>query len=176
MYNPFIKKKVKKLSENANRSKKFLNFNEIQTVLILFETKDYEEADTFIERLKQMGKQVMAYAYKDKKDEYDYSETSYKIIEEKQATDWFENNLDDLAEKASLRHYDIVIDLTVRRNPVLEYILLQTKTDMTIGLKKTKKTIYDLAITSLSPSENTDSLKIRELGKQIVHYLQVIHS
>lgn len=176
MYNPFIKRKVKKLIEDETRRKEFKNLKDIHSILVLFDTNEYDEADAIIERLKSLGKKVNAMAYKDKKDEYDYSETPYYIVDSKTANDWFDNKLDELGEKIAQIPYDAVFDLSINQNPILEYLLANADSRFKIGLKKGNKSIYDLSISSLSVKDNNNLLKVRELGNQILYYLDSILS
>ncbi|MDL2222893.1 hypothetical protein LJB98_02210 [Bacteroidales bacterium OttesenSCG-928-M11] len=175
MYNPFINSKLKKLYQNDKHRGEFLNLNEVKTILVLFDTVDYEEADLLVEQLLKAGKQVRVYAYKDKKDEYDYSETPYKIINSKEATDWFDNKIDEIVEKISSFRYDLLLDLTIKRNPVLEILALSAKARMKVGYKKGEQSPYDLSITNLNVDKSDNNLQVRELGKQIIHYLSTIN-
>jgi hypothetical protein len=68
-----------------------------------------------------------------------------------------------------------VIDLTIRRNIPLEYLLAHSNACIKAGLKKNDFPQYDLSITAL-PEVETENLKVRELGKQIVYYLHTIHT
>lgn len=174
MYNPFINSKLKKLYQNDKHRGEFLNLRDIRTVLVLFDTADYEEADVLVEQLIKDGKQVQVYAYKDKKDEYDYSETPYKIIHSKEVTDWFDNKIDDIIEQIAAYRYDLLLDLSVKKNAVLEILSLSAQAKMKVGYKKEEQSPFDLSIINLDESGDK-SLLVRELGKQVFHYLSVIN-
>ena len=176
MYNFILKNRIKKLIKKEKRGKTFLNLKDIQTILILFDTVNYEEVDTFIEQLKQMGKSITCYAYKNKKDEYDYSETPYKIITQKEASDLFENKLEDVAEDLKKNHYDALFDLTIRKNTTLQFLLVNANATLKVGYKKGNLRLYDLTIKTLDTNKEQENSKIRELGKQIIHYLTTIQS
>jgi len=176
MYNFILKNRIKKLIKKEKRGKTFLNLKDIQTILILFDTEDYEAVDVFIEQLEQMGKTVTTYAYKNKKDEYDYSETPYKIITQKEASDLFDNKLEEVAEKLKEYHYDALFDLTIRKNTTLQFLLVNANATLKVGYKKGNLRLYDLTIKTLNTNKEQENSKIRELGKQIIHYLTTIQS
>ena len=176
MRNLILKYRIKKLIKREKRKKTFLNLKDINTILILFDTENYEDIDAFIEQLEQMGKTVTAYAYKNKKDVYDYSETSYKIITQKEASDLFENNLEPIAEGLKQHHYDALFDLTVRKNTTLQFLVVNANATLKVGYKKGSLQLYDLTIKTLNPGKEQGNSKIRELNKQIIHYLTTIQS
>jgi hypothetical protein len=170
-----IKKKLKRYYTDYSREKCFLNLKDIRTALILFNTSDFEEVDTFINKLKKLGKKITVYAYKGKKDERDYSKTPYRIITAKETGNLFDNKMNEIVKELNKKKFDAVIDLTIRRTIPLEYLLAHSKASIKAGLKKNDFPQYDLSITTL-PDAATENLKVRELGKQIVYYLHTIRT
>lgn len=173
MYKHILKKKIKDHYKRASRTKRFLNLKDIHSILILFDTVDYEEVDAFIEKLKKLDKKVSVYAYKNKSDQYDYSETTYRIVTAKEAYDLFDNKMNEIAEELENKSFDAVFDLTIKENMALEYLLMHSNASIKAGLKKNNFPNYDLSITSLPETQN-EGLKVKELGKQIVYYLHII--
>ncbi|MDR3062005.1 MAG: hypothetical protein LBU57_07825, partial [Dysgonamonadaceae bacterium] len=90
--------------------------DKIYSVLLVFETSDYEVVDAFVEHLEKMGKKLKAYGYKVKDDKYDYSETPYRIIVSKIDTN--KSGVPDkkLLEEFSRQQCDVLIDLTINEN------------------------------------------------------------
>jgi len=175
MYEYILKNKLKRIYKNKSREKYFLNWKDIRTILVLFDTSHFDEATGFVNQLKKLGKQVTVCAYQKKDDKRDYSHTSYCIISEKEAGKWFGNPLHTIIQGLEREAVDAVIDLTLSRNIPLEYILAHTSAFVKTGLKKTDFPQYDLAITTLLIGE-AESYQVRELGKQIVYYLDKIGS
>ena len=172
MYQSIIKRKIKKLYAQQQREKQFLNWKDIQTLLVVFDTADYVEADAFI---KQLNKQVTVYAYQRKKDKQEYLLSKYRIVTQEEATSFFHNRLDDIVKELHTQTFDAVFDLTIKPNLPLEYLVLQAQASIKLGFKKGDFPLYDLAITNL-PNAEIDSRKVPELGKQMIHYLEIIHS
>ncbi|GHT76240.1 hypothetical protein AGMMS50262_13890 [Bacteroidia bacterium] len=168
MFDLLLKLKLKRFYRDETREKRFLNLRNIHTILVLFDTSDYDEADAFIEKLERLGKQITGYAYLPKSDRYDYSETPYHIVTHK-------DNLNSIAGELEKESFDLVIDLTLKRNLPLEYLLVHANAPVKTGLKKNATSPYDLAIISL-PDIQEKNLKIRELGKQIIYYLYIIQT
>jgi hypothetical protein len=175
MYKHILKRKLKDYYKSHPRENCYLNLKDIHTILILFDTITYEEADTFAEKLKKLGKNITAYAYKNKKDIYSYSKSPYRIITTKEVDVLFDNKIEDIVREVEAQKFDAVIDLTIRRNLPLEYLLAHSDASLKAGLKKCDPSPYDLSITTL-PEIERETLKVRELAKQIIYYLHSIRS
>ncbi len=173
MFNFLVKNKIKNLCKN-HRERKFLSMDKIYSILILFETSDYEVVDAYVEHLEKLGKKVKGCGYKVKDDKYDYSETSYRIIEPKVDTNSSGIPSNALLDELSSQKYDVLIDLSIKENITLEYIVASSGIPLKVGLKKNKLPIYDISISKL-PKNKEDSECI-ELSRQILHYLSTIHS
>ena len=62
--NYFIKKKIKKLiDQTADRKPVFKAFDQIQSILVLYEMADFESLLSHIEHLKRSGKKVESFGY-----------------------------------------------------------------------------------------------------------------
>ena len=173
MYEYILKNKLKRIYRNKSREKNFLNWKDIHTVLVLFDTSHFDEVTGFIDRLKKLGKKVTVCAYQKKDDKRNYSNTSHCIISEKEAGKWFGNPLPAIIQGLASGTVDAAIDLTLSRNIPLEYVLAHIPASVKTGLKKTDFPQYDLAITTL-PIGEAESYQVRELSKQIVYYLDKI--
>ncbi|MDR0542997.1 MAG: hypothetical protein LBH19_12420 [Dysgonamonadaceae bacterium] len=173
MYDYILKRRLERYYQKNSREKRFLNLKDIHTVLVLFDTAGFREASMCINRLEGLGKKLTVYAYQKKKDRRDYSGTRYHIISQKAAGKWFGNPMYTIAEKLKEETFDAVIDLTVRRNIPLEYLLAYASAPVKTGLKKNNFPQYDLSIINLPDAEN---IRVEELGRQILYYLDSIQS
>jgi hypothetical protein len=173
MYKYILKYKLKRYYKRHARTKNFLNLKDIHTILVLFDTAHAEEASNCLRQLKNLGKTLTVCAYRKKKDKQDYSGAGYRLISEKTAGKWVNNPIHSLVRELEKQAFDAVIDLTIRRNTPLEYVLACTPASVKAGLKKSHFPPYDLAITRLPHAKNHP---VGELAKQILHYLDVIHS
>ncbi len=174
MFDFFVKNKIKKLCKDNLRERKFLSMDKIHSILIFFETTDYEVVDAFVEHLEKMGKKVKGYGYKAKEDKYDYSETPFRIITHKIDTNSFGVPVNSLVEELSDQTYDVLIDMSVKENITLEYLVASSDISLRVGLKKNNLQLYDMSISRLP--DNKDGSDCVELGRQILHYLTTIHS
>ena len=174
MFGFFKKRKLKSLLKKNKRKHAFLNMDAIHSVLVLFETGNYESVDLFVERLLEMGKSVAGYAFRVKDDVFDYSEANYTIISPKENSDKSGIPSGELLKQLQSLHYDVVIDLTVKENFSLQYILAAVNATMTVGLKKNELLFYDFSISKLSMPKGHESSQVRELIKSITFYLKTI--
>ncbi len=174
MFDFILKNRIKRICKNNSaRQKVFRSLSEIKTVVVVFETSDYEASDAFIEQLEKMGKQVKAYAFRSKNDQYDYTETPYKIINLKEDTDWLGSPWADLVSSLDEKSFDLLIDLTIKENLTLEYLVAYWDIPLKTGFKKNNLPLYDLAISHLPGDKGSEA---QELGAQILYYLNTIHS
>ena len=174
MFDFLVRNKIKKLCKDSPRVKKFKNMDEIRSILILFETIDYEDVDAYVMHLEKMSKSVKGYGYKVKNDKYDYSETPYRIMEHKVDTNASGVPGGTLLDELSAERYDLLIDLSVKENVTLEYLVAASDIPLKVGLKKNKLPIYDILISKLPKNKNSSDCV--ELGRQILHYLSTIRS
>ncbi len=174
MFGFFKKNKLKNLLKKNGRNHAFLDMDAIHSVLVLFETSDYEAVDSFVEKLQEAGKSVSGYAFRIKDDAFDYSETVYKVISPKENSEKSGIPSDLLLNHLKTQHYDVAIDLTIRENYSLQYILAVTNTTMTIGLKKNKLPFYDFSISKLPQAKDSKDSPVSGLIKSIEFYLKTI--
>jgi hypothetical protein len=173
----FLRRKIKKILDNSRREKEYRNLKEIKSVLLLFDTKDYSDAVLFIKQLKKMGKKVKIYAYVDKKDKNDYSKTFHHIVTEKDIDIWEGDSLKELVNSLnSGTLYDLAIDLTLKENVLLQYLLVSADSLLKVGFCKTNLPVYDIVISFASEKELNEIITIKELSKQLIHYLTTISS
>jgi len=172
----FLKRKINKILKNSNRKKEYLNLKEIKSILLLFDTKDYSDASLFIKQLKKMGKKVKSCAYKDKRDKNDYSNILYTIVTDKDVNVWKNNFMRGAVDTLNSESYDLAIDLTLKGNLLLQYILASIDSSFKIGFNKTYLPIYDMVISFAPEMESNGIITVRELSKQVIHYLATISS
>jgi hypothetical protein len=172
----FLKRKINKIFSNSNREKKYLNLKEIKSVLLLFDTKDYSDANFFIKKLKKMGKKVKVCAYKDKSDKSDYSTVHHPVVTEKDLNVWKNDSLPKVIHSLDSSSYDLAIDMTLKENLLLQYILVSVNSTFKVGFNRTDLPICDMVISFAPQMESDGIITIRELSKQVIHYLTIISS
>jgi hypothetical protein len=178
MYKYFLFQRLKKfLRQPTERKKTYRNLKNIQTILVFFNLSDYEEGDAFVKRLQKLGKVVTAYIYQDNKKMplENYAETTYRIVTVKEVNNLFNSQIDSIVAELNPIRFDAAFDLTIQPALPIEYLLAHCRANIKVGYKKNNFPQYDLTITSL-PSEEPEAREVRELGTQIIHYLQVIQA
>jgi len=169
MYKFLLRRKIKKIINHSERKRAYHNLKEIKSVLVLFDTENFDDANHFIRQMRKMGKKVKALAFKSNKDENNYSNISYTIITEK---DMKSDSLTQLVNSLEDEKLDLIVDLTLTENLLLLYVLVSVNAPLKVGFYKHPLSVHDIVI-SFAPGLVQN---IKELGKQLIHYLTVISS
>jgi len=169
MYKFLLRRKIKKIIKHSEREKAYHNLKEIKSVLVLFDTENFDDASQFIQQLKKMGKKIKAFAYKDKKDTNNYSNISYTIVTDK---DMKSESLALIVNSLSNDTFDLVVDLTLKENLMLLFVLVSANSSLKVGFYKHALSVHDIVI-SFAPGMG---LTVKELGKQLIYYLTIISS
>ena len=169
MYKFFLRRKIKQIISRTERKRAYQNLREIKSVLVLFDTEDFEGASHFIQQLKKMKKSTKAFAFKDKKDTSNYSKILYPTVTEK---DMRGEALMQILNSLSDEKFDLIVDFTLKENLLLLYLLVSINSPLKIGFYKHPLSVHDMVIT-FAPDLICN---VKELGEQVFHYLTVIAS
>ena len=169
MYKFLLRRKIKKILKLSERKKVYHNLKEIRSVLVLFDMENYGDASHFIQQLKKIGKRIKAIAFKDKKDTNNYSKITINIVTDK---DMKGDSLTQITNSLIDEKFDLVVDLTLKENLLLLYILVKVNSPLKVGFYKHPLSVHDMVI-SFAPGLVQN---VKELGKQLIHYLTVISS
>ena len=169
MYKFFLRKKIKKILNLSERKKAYLNLKEIKSILVLFDTNNIDDANHFIQQMKKMNKKIKAVAFKNKMDNNNYSNISFTLVTEK---DLREDSLVQIVNSLENEKFDLVVDLTLKENLLLLYILVSANSPLKVGFYKHALSVHDMVI-SFAPGLVQN---VKELGNQLIHYLTIISS
>ena len=169
MYKFFLRKKIKKILNLSERKKAYLNLKEIKSILVLFDTNNIDDANHFIQQMKKMNKKIKAVAFKSKMDNNNYSNTSFTFVTEKDMKD---DSLVQIVNSLENEKIDLIVDLTLKENLLLLYILISTDSPLKVGFYKHAMSVHDMVI-SFAPGLVQN---VKELGNQLIHYLTIISS
>jgi hypothetical protein len=166
------------------RQKKFMNFSDIQTILLLFESNLNEKnpyINQIVKQLEAEGKKVTLCGYVDKKQSEQPAPPDFYMLDRSQVRFFGEPKA---AFAASLldRKYDVVFDLTMSNILPLHYIIMYANAPLKVGRKIDGCNILDFMI-DLKDSENPVSVGNEDyitqrfyLLEQIIFYLKNIKS
>lgn len=165
----FIKKKIAELAAAHKRTRKFKTIQEVERVLLFYSLSDSDAVEHCIDKLKEMGKQVLACTYTASavtppKDE------SYFFVEAKKDLDYWAFPSSTLINTLNAFNPDIIIDLSEANCYVMQYLLLQCTCNFKTGIKRSKQDLYDFSILE------TERMHIDYFFEQIIFYLQTIRS
>jgi hypothetical protein len=169
-----LNRKINKLARKPQRRRIFRNWDALQSFLVLFEADEYEDATQIMNLLKKSGKQVSAYGYVAKGDNTDYPRIPCRMLHPKVDYNRFGFPSGSLIKEIRDTSCDIVLDLTLKENRTVKYLMVNSPASLRTGLSKNGSAIYDLSISASTASPGDPPLSVRYLGEQILHYLQTI--
>jgi|GEM_PF-2508887 len=166
----YLIKQINKLSHQNQRSRHFVDFEQINKTLILFEQTQTEQAIDLGRLLNAENKECYFFCFRsdEKVDEVKNRFFSYS----RQNTDWrgYPNEsvckkFNNLDEKC-----DLLIDLTTDKHLSLCILSASSKQKLKVGIKKEYIDIYDLIV------EVEKNIDVKFLSKQIMFYLRRLKS
>lgn len=160
----------KQLRKQKRQAKAFPDFARVNSILVLFES-DKAEANLEIQKiLRQLfheGKSVDAIGYLPKRESITAKSEHYRIFDKNDfSLLWKPNKA--IREQLQKRHYDLLIDLTLRPILPLQYIALMADAGFKTGRQTEAPYLYDFMI-QLQGTEDA-----RYLYEQIRYYLEQI--
>ena len=173
---------AKRNINHTDCEKKFVNYSDAKTVLLLFES-DFMEKNiairNIIRTMNAEGKKVTAWGYIDKKLVNTPILPDFRILNN-QDLDFFRKPKEQFLQEIAELNFDLLIDLTVREIIPLQYLALHSNATLKTGLKKNKIPIYDFMIeihnNHNETSESESELNARYIFNQILFYLKSIQT
>ncbi len=181
--NRFIfNRRAKSFLQNYPREKRFVNYENAKTILLLFES-DYSEKNPRIRRiiktLTNDGKKVMAWGFVDKKEITTAILPDFRILHHKDA-DFFAKPLATYMHELEDMQFDLLIDLTMNEVIPLQYISLYSNVFCKTGIKKSELKMYDFIVdisgVNDNDAENPIELDAVYIYEQIIFYLKKIQT
>lgn len=159
------------LKRQPQRHATFPDYDNIRSVLILFES-DFQERNltikAFKEQLSKEEKEVVIWGYVDKKD-ISSAILPYSRIIGKNDVTIFETVKDDILTDLQRREFDLMIDLTQNHCLPLHYLAMHARAQFKAGLDLMDG-IHDFRM-HMVPQQTPNFL-----FDQIIYYLKNIHS
>jgi hypothetical protein len=174
MFEWLLNRKINKLAQKGRRHCVFRNLDGLQSFLILFEASEYEDVLPIMASLEKIGKQVSAYGYVSKDDNTGYPPGPCRMLFPKADYNRFGYPSGGLIEEIKNASHDIVLDLTLKKNRLLRYLLISSSAPFRAGMHKSDARLHDLSISANTGLPEGQSLSVKYLGEQIIHYLQTI--
>ncbi len=192
------KKRVSKYLREPFRNKRYVDYRNANTILLVFES-DYVEKNRFIRRaieiLNADGKKVFAWGYLDKKMTATAILPTFKILD-RSTIDWLGCPKAPYLKELMDTEYDMLIDLTLSDIIPLQYVCLYANAAMKTGMSRSMDEVMDFVIKIPQPEprnepENEEDRRKKEfqdlneslfhtdqqyLFEQLIFYLKKIQS
>lgn len=178
----FFNKRVKKHLAEDTRERRFVNYNNARSIILLFES-DYTEKNNdvrrIIQRIQADGKRVMAWGFINKKETTTAILPDFRVLHHKNA-DFLGKPNQSFIQELELQEFDLLLDLTVKEHIPLSYVGLYAKAACKAGVRKNEHNIYDFMIElpqiaedEETPQEEPDATYVYN---QIIFYLKSIQT
>jgi hypothetical protein len=178
----FFKSDVKKYLKEEVRDRRFVNYTNAKTILLIFES-DLSEQNLLIRNIIQQlvsdGKKVKAWGFVNKKETSSPILQDYRILHQGNLNFLRKPNnliLDELTHIKS----DLLIDLTTTEIIPLQYITLYANAACKTGLKKTGMNFYDFMVDlnqeNLEVEDNNEIVDANTIYNQIIFYIKSIQT
>ncbi len=161
----YIDYQISKIWKNQNRSKQFINWNDVKSVMIIYDqaTLKKETKDYVISKLN--GRQFFFWTSVESSEMK--KETVNTFMVSPKDTNLLNKPKDDVVKRFLNVQCDILIDLTLTENLPLKYLTAVSKSKCKCGLAKDDDNLLDFKI-QLSKGN------VKDLFDQIIHYLEII--
>jgi hypothetical protein len=165
---------LKKEFAAIERKKVAVNFEEAETIALIFDATNKDEFELvkkYIKKLKENKRKVRAIGFYDGKEEPTLmsSKLEYDFFSRKQLK-WYLKPNDPIVENFILEPFDLLINLCMNFKMPLLYVTALSRAKFKVGKEHPKYTpYYDLM---LSVDENIDLMRFIPLAEK---YLNMIH-
>ena len=172
-----FKKRVQKYLQQSTRNKRFVDYNNANSVLLVFES-DYIEKNRFIRKvisqLTADGKKVSAWGFLDKKLVNTAILPNFKIMD-RTTTDWFECPKEQFIKELQEEEYDLLIDLSLNDHLPLQYINLYANAAFKTGMSRSMNEVMDFVIQIAPPekveitAEDENKIEFEDINESLFH-------
>ncbi len=183
--NYLFQKRAKKIISTLERERRFVNYNNAKTVLLLFES-DFSEKNPeirkIIYKLQQDGKKVSAWGFVDKKLVATSIMPDFRILNYKE-TNMFHVPENSFITELEEQKFDLLIDLTLKPLLPLQYVALYANALCKTGTRNTELQLYDFVLDIeklMTHKEDAETYEFQPdeayLFQQIIFYLKSIQT
>ena len=170
--NYFIKKEINKLiRESSERPHQYRSMDEINKILFICNSKDWNIIRSCIEKLKAMNKTVSTAIFAADKKDVPTWYSNYLLMRADRDVNIF--GFPDISIQKQLYQIpaDLLIDFTNESSLYMYYMCLKHPATFKAGIKHSDLSVYDFSI--IPPEDNTDLVYLFD---QLVNYLKTINS
>jgi hypothetical protein len=170
----FLNRKIRTLSKTSgSRIRRYRSLEDLRTVTILCNYRDWEIVNACIRTLKAMGKTVQACIYLEKQSDMPIWDYGYLLVDAVRDVDFRGFPKPDIRRQFNSISTDMLLDLTGDKCPVMRYLMLQHPAAFKVGAKHARETddVYDFSILL---KDNVQDIPFA--FRQIMNYLRVIRS
>jgi len=178
----FFQSDVKKYLKEELRERRFVNYSNAKTILLVFESDLFEQnilIRNIIQQLVSDGKKVKAWGFVNKKASSSLILHDFRILHQGNLS-LLKKPEKSILDELTLIESDLLIDLTTTEVIPLKYITLFANAACKTGLKKQGINLYDFIVDikpeKLGSDEGDEIVDANTIYNQIIFYLKSIQT
>jgi hypothetical protein len=171
MSKKYINFLIDRHTRKVNRKRAFMNLKEVSTVLVLLSSDDISKKD--IEKISGMigDKKKITYWIYNYPQKSDLQNTvNVHLLNPKEDISFLQKPKKEIEKNFMDEKYDLLIDLTIKEELPLKYLLAVSNALCRCGMKKENYNLYDFEI------EVKGNVSKTKLLEQILFYLEAIRT
>lgn len=148
--------------KNNSREHAFLSFGQVETVLVLFDSKDINQIINLAKDLRGWGKNVLLWTSISRDENIrpvkDMEGISLRIITPAEKSKWTILP-DSVLEEFKALKCDMLLDMSNEGNRSMSYLMSNTMCRFCVGFRETKYPIYDFIFLKENEQDFQDAFK-----------------
>ncbi|MDR3251909.1 MAG: hypothetical protein LBT42_09650 [Tannerella sp.] len=170
--NYFLNKEILKLTGKASaRPHQYRSMNDIKSLLIICDSRDWDVMRYCVEKLRSSGKTVNTAIYSPTRKDVPTWVSNYLLLRGDSDVNLFGFPAKSVQQQFYNLSADVIIDFSGDKSAAMLYMILKHPSAFKVGVKRSENPAYDF---SIIPPEGNDDIKY--LFDQILGYLQSITS
>ena len=170
--NYFLKKEIQKLKDKAaNRPHQYRSIEDVNKILFICNSTDWDTGRHCIEKLKSINKTVNTAIYATSEKDVPTWYSNYLLLRADRDLDMWGFPDKSLQSQFNALPADIILDFSGEEAPAMHYMFLKHTSTFKAGIKRSENSVYDFSI--IPPKDKND---LQFLFDQLINYLKIISS
>lgn len=150
MLDIFLRKNIESgIKKQKNRKREFLGFNNMQSVLILFDYNDWHEIENIVDDLMKSGKEVILWTILHKSDNQETTNNlpqQVRVVDLHKDVNWKKMLRPEIIDEYLALNYNTLLDCSVSDENYMALLRAHSSASFNIGFRELENKLYDFVI------------------------------